>query len=183
MYVKRLHLISVRKRRTEQSNLQHLAGSHIPFGGLLGTFHLLWSSALKIDRNKKRSSMDRPKIFFLVCRICDPQRECLGFTRQSGGRGTKAVKICAFWLWLVKNTTIASQSEVYPIFLLIIRNCYMPFPPLNVSVRSRETVGTKEVPLDLKVSHVASQVCVSKFMVKRRKERKVVSYWGKGGRT
>lgn len=41
MYVKRLHLISVRKRRTKQSNLQHLAGSHIPFGGLLGTFHLL----------------------------------------------------------------------------------------------------------------------------------------------
>lgn len=126
--------------------------------------------------------MDRPKIFFLVCRICDPQRECLGFTRQSGGRGTKAVKICAFWLWLAKNTTIASQSEVYPIFLLIIRNYDMPFPPLNVSVRSRETVGTKEVPLDLKVSHVASQVCVSKIHGEKKKGEKG-SYWGKGGRT
>lgn len=120
--------------------------------------------------------MDRPKIFFLVCRICDPQRECLGFARQSGGGGTKAVEICAFWCWLVKDTTIASQSEVYPLFLLIIQNYYMPFPlSLNVSVRSRETVGTKEIHFELEVSHVASQVCVSKFMVNRRKERKVVT--------
>lgn len=77
---------------------------------------------------------------------------------------------------LVKDATIASQSDVYPLFLLIIQNYYMPFPlSLNVSVRSRETVGTKEVHFELKVSHVASQVCVSKFMVKRRKERKVVT--------
>lgn len=92
--MKCLHLISEREHRTKQSNLRHLAGSHIPFGGLLGTFHLLWSSALKIDRNKKRSCVDRPKIFFLVCRICDPQRECLGFTRQSRGREQSWGHLC-----------------------------------------------------------------------------------------
>lgn len=45
----------------------------------------------------------------------------------------------------------------------------MPSPPLNVSVRSRETVGTKEVPFDPKVSHVASQVCVSKIHGEKKK--------------
>lgn len=77
------HLVSVRGHHIELSNLQHLPGSHIPCGRLLGVYHLVWSWALKIDRDKKRSNVDRPKPFCLLCPIWGPKMECRGFTKQS----------------------------------------------------------------------------------------------------